>query len=100
MGEAKATQKDGRAASAAVAKPTGLIELKTGGNSPFTVNGNTATLDLGSGEKIEFVKCPPGEFKMLTNYENYKTVDVKMSRPFWISKTHMSIGQYQAVMKK
>jgi len=39
----------------------GQFELKTGGDSPFTVNGNHATLTLKNGTKLEFVKCPPGK---------------------------------------
>ena len=98
MGEAKATQKDGRAVSAAVAQPTGPIGLKTGGGSPFTVRGNEATLKLANGEKIEFVKCPPGEFKMLKGYEkNASTVKVKISRPFWIARKRMTRGQRGAI---
>ena len=78
----------------------GAMEIADGkANSAWQEKGNTATLDLGKGEKIEFVKCPPGEFKMLIDYGKYETIDVKMTRPFWISKTHMSKGQFQAAMK-
>ena len=62
----------GAAAQAPVATTpsTGLIELKTGGDSPFTVKGNEATLDLGGKYgKLEFVKCPAGTVKMMLNTE-------------------------------
>ena len=87
-----------KSAPAATTPSAGPIGLKTGGNSPFTVNGNIATLKLANGEKIEFVKCPPGEFKMLKGYEkNASTVKVKISRPFWIARKRMTRGQRGAI---
>ena len=76
-----------KSVSAATAPSTGSIELKTGGGSPFTVKGNEATLDMGGKYgKLEFVKCPAGTVKMVLNTEG-KTKRVKISRPFWITKT-------------
>ena len=72
-------------APAATTPSMGSIELKTGGNSPFTVKGNEATLKLPNGEVIEFILCPAGKFKMFRGQG--ASSDVTMSRPFWMSRT-------------
>ena len=78
----------GRSAAAmpAATTTTGSIELKTGGNSPFTVKGNDATLELKNGAKLEFVKCPSGWVKVVDDYENKMVRKVEITRPFWIMK--------------
>ena len=73
-------------APAAATTTTGSIELKTGGDSPFTVKGNEATLELKNGAKLEFVKCPSGWVKVVDDYENKVVRKVKITRPFWIMK--------------
>ena len=64
----------------------GSINLKTGGDSPFTVKGNEATLTLRSGVKLEFVKCPSGWVNLVDDYERGALRKVRITRPFWIMK--------------
>ena len=64
----------------------GSINLKTGGDSPFAVKGNEATLTLRSGVKLEFVKCPSGWVNLVDDYERGALRKVRITRPFWIMK--------------
>jgi len=59
-------------------------------------------IDIGSGEKIEFVACPAGTFTM--GYEDeqgpYQRHKVTISRPFWISKYLITMDQWRALTGK
>ena len=78
----------GKSAASALAttSPNDSIELKTGGDSPFTVKGNEATLELNNGANLEFVKCPSGWVKIVDDYEKLTLRKVRITRPFWIMK--------------
>ena len=94
---------EGSTASVLATTPSaGSIELKTGGNSPFTVKGNEATMDLKNGVKFEFVKCPAGKYKMgFTESKScLKYHSVTISRPFWIAKLPMTYKLLDGILGK
>ena len=81
----------------------GAMEIADGkANSAWQVKGNTATLDLGKGEKIEFVKCPPGKYRMGFNETKdcLKSHSVTISRPFWMAKLPVTYGQADGIVGK
>ena len=53
--------------------------------SAWQEKGNTATLTLKNGEKLEFVKCKPGEVEIrLGNMWDRSSKKVSITRPFWV----------------
>jgi hypothetical protein len=66
----------------------------------FIAKGNEATMVFPNGVTLEFVKCPAGQFKMLYDYENRKTLPVKITRPFWFSKTYILRKHFQAAFSE
>jgi formylglycine-generating enzyme required for sulfatase activity len=65
--------------------------------------GDTKTLDLPGGVKLEMVWIPPGEFIMGSNdgLEGEKPVHkVKISQGFWMGKYEVTQEQYEAVTGK
>ena len=94
--------KSAAAIPAAATTTTGSIELKTGDDSPFTVKGNEATLELKNGAKLEFVKCPAGKYKMgFTESKScLKYHSVAISRPFWMAKLPMTYKLRDGILGK
>lgn len=64
----------------------------------FITKGNEATLVFPNGVTMEFAKCPAGEFNMLYDYEKKLTTPVKITRPFWFSKTYLQGRHLHAAM--
>ena len=63
------------------------------------------TLDLGGGVKMEMVGCPSGQFTKIVKqvpanqrWRGAKTVEV--TRPFWIGKYPVTIGEWERLMPK
>ena len=76
---------------AAVASKSAPVAIKGG---PWTLPKAFKTpversLDLGGGVTMPFCACPAGSFRML----NHK---VTITRPYWISKTSVSLPQFMA----
>ena len=60
--------------------------------------GNEATLTLKDGVKIDFVKCPAGDFKMLCVYGwEPQSFRARISRPFWIAKMGLTKQQLSSI---
>lgn len=59
------------------------------GGCRFKINDNAATMFFPNGVTLEFAKCPAGEFQMVYDFEQNKTAPVKITRPFWFSKTYV-----------
>ena len=69
----------------------------------FITKGNEATMVFPNGVTMEFAKCPAGEFNMLYDYKNELTTPVKITRPFWFSKTfikHKHLHSVTGVLKE
>ena len=64
----------------------------------FITKGNEATMVFPNGVTMEFAKCPAGEFNMLYDYEKRLTAPVKITRPFWFSKTYIQGRHLHAAM--
>ena len=64
----------------------------------FITKGNEATMVFPNGVTMEFAKCPAGEFNMLYDYEKRLTAPVKITRPFWFSKTYIQGRHLYAAM--
>ena len=68
--------------------------------------GETVTVDLGGGEKLEMVWISPGEFWMgsLENEEGRDSDEVRhrvrLTKGFWMGKTEVTQGQWQSIMRK
>jgi formylglycine-generating enzyme required for sulfatase activity len=63
--------------------------------------GDTKTLDLGKGVKMELVWIPPGEFMMGSNdgQDNEKPLHrVRLTKGFWMGKYEVTQEQYEAVI--
>ena len=73
------------AATTSVSSATSTPTAKSG--SVWQETGNEATLDLGEKYgKLEFVKCPAGNFRQLVNISSMTKVPVQITRDFWIMK--------------
>jgi formylglycine-generating enzyme required for sulfatase activity len=57
--------------------------------------GDTKTLDLGRGAKLELVWIPPGEFMMGEDSTAHR---VKLTKGFWMGKYEVTQEQYEAVV--
>ena len=66
--------------------------------------GETQTVDLGGGVKMELVWCPPGSFTMGSpESETGRKKDetqhrVTLTKGFWLGKTEVTQAQWEAVM--
>jgi len=77
-----------------------LLREKIGKNRAPEV-GDTKTLDLPKGVKLELVWIPPGEFMMGSNdgRDEEKPVHrVKLTKGFWMGKYEVTQEQYKAVV--
>lgn len=93
----------GAAATVAKKEPAPAPAVKT------TKSGThqTMSIEIARGHKMEFVQCPAGTFVMGSpndkEYANDPTHagyrrEVTISRPFWVSKYPVTVGDYEAVM--
>ena len=91
-------------AAATVAKkepaPAPAVKMATSGGL------QTMSIEIARGRKMEFVQCPAGTFVTAAGNKNkwnnptdsnYRR-EVTISRPFWVSKYPVTVGDYEAVM--
>jgi len=68
--------------------------------------GDTKTVDLAGGVKLELVWCPPGAFTMGSpadeegRFPNEKQHKVTLTKGFWLGKHEVTQRQWQSVMGK
>ena len=66
--------------------------------------GDTKTVDLAGGVKLELVWCPPGAFTMGSpadeegRFPNEKQHKVTLTKGFWLGKHEVTQRQWQSVM--
>ena len=87
-------------------------EVSVGPKTPSIIStnnhaaGDTKTIALPGGETIELIWCPPGTFRMgnprsisrKTGYDRFHKVSI--SKGFWLAKSELTRGQWEAVMGK
>ena len=69
---------------------------------PQSPKVETRDVALGGGVTMRFVKCPAGSFTMGyrdSTWPSHKPHEVKISRPFWIGRTPVTVAEWRAFDK-
>ena len=80
----------------ATAEPAVMSTLDAKLGPSLEFKDKTAVLTFANGDKLEFIKCPPGSFNLLCDSSGAKTktFPARITREFWMSKKCVTSSDY------